>query len=204
MTTQDAAAQHGSSIDSRLGCSTISFRAWTLPGAFPDITLTAAAEFVNAAGLELLVEAPTRGGCAPTGQRCCTRRSDAPVDAVLDLSHVVASGGNEVEAVRRFGERIGHVQLRDAVLGDINRSIGRGEVDFPATIEALAAADYRGHYSLELELTTSRTRTGPRKPAALTIDPFGGTHARIRQDRHHHRSRLQAGHRSRHRAHHGR
>ena len=70
---------------------------------------------------------------------------------MLDLSHVVASGGDEVDAVRRFGDRIGHVQLRDAVLGDINRSIGRGEVDFPAAIEALAAAGYRGHYSLELE-----------------------------------------------------
>jgi len=38
MTTQDVAAQLGSSIDSRLGCSTISFRAWTLPGALVDIS----------------------------------------------------------------------------------------------------------------------------------------------------------------------
>jgi sugar phosphate isomerase/epimerase len=35
--------------------------------------------------------------------------------------------------------------------GDINRSIGRGEVNFPAAIDALASAGYRGHYSLELE-----------------------------------------------------
>ena len=38
MTTQDGAAQLGSSIDSRLGCSTISFRAWTLPGALAEIS----------------------------------------------------------------------------------------------------------------------------------------------------------------------
>jgi len=38
MTTQDIAAQLGSSIDSRLGCSTISFRAWTLPGALAEIS----------------------------------------------------------------------------------------------------------------------------------------------------------------------
>ena len=38
MTTQDVAAQLGSSIDSRLGCSTISFRAWTLPGALAEIS----------------------------------------------------------------------------------------------------------------------------------------------------------------------
>jgi sugar phosphate isomerase/epimerase len=78
----------------------------------------------------------------------------------------VASAGNEIDAVRRFGDRIGHVQLRDAVPGDFNRSIGRGEADFPAEIEALAAAGYRGHYSLELETHDIETRTGRRKPAA--------------------------------------
>jgi sugar phosphate isomerase/epimerase len=117
-------------------------------------TLTAAAEFVNASGLELFVEAPhARRLCADLdrSEMLYEKLGEAPVGAVLDLSHVVASGGNEVDAVRRFGDRIGHVQLRDAVLGDINRSIGRGEVDFPAAIEALAAAGYRGHYSLELE-----------------------------------------------------
>jgi sugar phosphate isomerase/epimerase len=85
--------------------------------------LSTAAEIVNTAGLDLLV----------------------------DLSHVVASGGHEADAVRRFGDRIRHVHMRDAVLGGINRSIGRGQVDFPAAISALAAAGYRGHYSLEFE-----------------------------------------------------
>jgi hypothetical protein len=42
MTTQDGAAQPGSSIDSRLGCSTISFRAWTLPGALATSTIMSA------------------------------------------------------------------------------------------------------------------------------------------------------------------
>jgi sugar phosphate isomerase/epimerase len=260
MTTQDAAARVGPSIDFRLGCSTISFRSWSLPRALaqiseqgfgeidlgglpgvcdhvptplladqvdvlaqqildsglvvrlinadvgdmddPDLgepemrrrlrtlvdlaravstttimlpcgrqgtqprteltrdiatvarTLTAAAEFVNGAGLDLLVEAPhSRRLCADLdrSEMLYETLGDAPVGCVLDFSHVVASGGGEVDAVRRFGDRIGHVQLRDAVLGDINRSIGRGEVDFPAAIDALAAAGYHGHYSLELE-----------------------------------------------------
>ena len=63
----------------------------------------------------------------------------------------MASGDDEVDAVRRIDGRIGHVHLRDAVLGDINRSIGRGEVNFPAAIEALITSGYQGHYSLELE-----------------------------------------------------
>jgi sugar phosphate isomerase/epimerase len=70
---------------------------------------------------------------------------------VLDFSHVVASGDDEVDAVRRLDGRIGHVHLRDAVLGDINLSIGRGKVNFPAAVEALTASGYQGNYSLELE-----------------------------------------------------
>jgi sugar phosphate isomerase/epimerase len=117
-------------------------------------TLTAAAEYLGASGLNLLVEAPhSRRLCATVerSQMLYDALGDEPVGAVLDFSHVVASGDDEVDAVRRFDGRIGHVHLRDAVLGDINLSIGRGKVNFPAAIDALAAAGYQGHFSLELE-----------------------------------------------------
>jgi sugar phosphate isomerase/epimerase len=117
-------------------------------------TLTAAAEYVSAAGLQLLVEAPhSRRLCATVerSEMLYDALEDAPVGAVLDFSHVVASGDDEVDAVRRFDGRIGHVHLRDAVLGDINLSIGRGKVNFPAAIDALTTSAYQGHYSLELE-----------------------------------------------------
>src|SRR4051794_24537787 len=38
MTTQDSVAPIGRSIDSRLGCSTISFRSWSLVGALAQIS----------------------------------------------------------------------------------------------------------------------------------------------------------------------
>src|SRR5829696_3660710 len=117
-------------------------------------TLTAAADFVNAAGMNLLVEAPhSRRLCATVerSEMLYDALGDSPVGAVLDFSHVVASGGHEVDAVGRLGGWIGHVHLRDAVFGDINLSIGRGNVDFPAAIEALTTSGYQGHYSLELE-----------------------------------------------------
>jgi sugar phosphate isomerase/epimerase len=117
-------------------------------------TLTAAAEFVNAAGLNLLVEAPhSRRLCANVerSEMLYEALGESAVGAVLDLSHVVASGDDVVDAVRRLDGRIGHVHLRDAVLGDINRSIRRGEVNFPAAIDALTSIGYQGHYSLELE-----------------------------------------------------
>ena len=117
-------------------------------------SLTTAAQIIGDAELELLVEAPhSRRLCADLdrSEMLYEALGDAPIGAVLDFSHVVASGGEETDAVRRFGDRIGHVHLRDAVLGDINRSIGRGQVDFAAAIKELTAAGYRGHYSLELE-----------------------------------------------------
>jgi sugar phosphate isomerase/epimerase len=117
-------------------------------------SLTTAASIVGEAGLSLLVEAPhSRRLCVDLdrSEMLYDALGDAPVGAVLDLSHVVASGDDPVDAVGRFGDRFRHVHLRDAVRGDINRSIGRGEVDFAAAIAALAAAGYPGHYSLELE-----------------------------------------------------
>ena len=117
-------------------------------------TLIAADDFLQDAGLNLLVEAPhSRRLCANVERSVMLYDAlgDAPVGAVLDFSHVVASGDDEVDAVRRLDGRIGHVHLRDAVLGDINLSIGRGKVNFPAAIDALTASGYQGHYSLELE-----------------------------------------------------
>jgi sugar phosphate isomerase/epimerase len=117
-------------------------------------TLTAAAEYLNDAGLNLLVEAPhSRRLCANVerSEMLYDALGESPVGAVLDFSHVVASGDDEVDAVRRFDGRIGHVHLRDAVLGDINLSIGRGKVNFPAAVDALTTNGYQGHYSLELE-----------------------------------------------------
>ena len=118
-------------------------------------TLTAAADFVNAAGLNLLVEAPhSRRLCATVERSEMLYEAlgeESPIGAVLDFSHVVASGDDEVDAVRRIDGRIGHVHLRDAVLGDINLSIGRGQVNFPAALDALTTSGYQGHYSLELE-----------------------------------------------------
>ena len=117
-------------------------------------TIGLAAGIVGEAGLSLLVEAPYSNRlCADLdrAEMLYDLLGDAPVGAVLDVSHVVAVGDDPVDAVARLGDRIRHVHLRDAAAGRINISIGRGEVDFPAAIGALAAAGYRGHYSLELE-----------------------------------------------------
>ncbi len=84
------------------------------------------------------------------------------VGIVMDFSHIVASGGDPVEFVDRFGPHIAHVHIRDAVPGNINLSVGNGAVDFGCGLKALAGAGYTNHFALELE---TRDITHEERPA---------------------------------------
>jgi sugar phosphate isomerase/epimerase len=100
----------------------------------------------------------------PDRARALTERlAGSSVGVVMDFSHIVASGADPVEFVKAFHDRIAHVHLRDAVPGDIHRSIGTGEADFVGGLAALAGSGYRGHFSLELE---TRDVTDAQRPAA--------------------------------------
>ena len=81
----------------------------------------------------------------------------------MDFSHIVASGGDPGDFVDRFAGRIAHVHMRDAVPGNINLSVGNGQVDFARGLKALADAGYPGHFALELE---TRDITDDQRPAA--------------------------------------
>lgn len=101
------------------------------------------------------------------------------VGLVMDFSHLEASGADAVEYVDIFRHRIRHVHLRDAVPGDINRSIGNGTVDFAAGLKALAASGYDGHFSLELETrdVTDDERSQATLAAATYISELLGSPA---------------------------
>ena len=62
-----------------------------------------------------------------------------------------------------LGDRIAHVHNRDAVPGNINLSVGNGQVDFARGLNALADAGYPGHFALELE---TRDITNDERPQA--------------------------------------
>jgi len=96
-------------------------------------------------------------------QQLTTRLADSAVRIVMDFSHVVASGGDPHEFVERFAPRISHVHIRDAVPGNINLSVGNGEVDFAGGLKTLADAGYTGHFALELE---TRDITDDQRPSA--------------------------------------
>lgn len=123
-----------------------------------DIALVAGeiawvAELCTAAGLELWVEAPHFFRLCYDVDRAEALAAKLPdgVGLICDVSHIVASGSTPREFVRRLGDKITHVHLRDAEPGYINHSIGNGTVDFADAVAALSEIGYDGAYSLELE-----------------------------------------------------
>ena len=67
------------------------------------------------------------------------------------MSHIVASSDDPVAWAQQRADRVERVHLRDAVPGNLNLGIGRGETDFAGTIGALEAGGFTGTYILELE-----------------------------------------------------
>ena len=215
MTTQDIAAQLGSSIDSRLGCSTISFRAWSLPGALADISgqgfdeidlgalprvcdhvptplppelVDVLADQILASGLAVsLINADVAGMNDPgrdAAEMQHRLRTLVDLSGAVGTSTIISACGRQgtelrtelsraiatvartlaaAEFVGRLGDHIAHVHIRDAVPGNINLSVGNGQVDFARGLKALADAGYPGHFTLELE---TRDVTNRQRPAA--------------------------------------
>jgi inosose dehydratase len=94
------------------------------------------------------------------------------VGLCLDVGHYQLGGGDPVEAIDRYGERIRHVHLKDLdhdvaammrsgeiedFLGGLRQRVftelGRGELDLPGVLAALAARDYRGWLMVEHDTT---------------------------------------------------
>ena len=117
--------------------------------------------------------------CNQSRAAALTSRLDPEIGIVMDFSHIVAAGDHPVQFVETFGDRITHVHIRDATRGrieldphpivdepgNINLSVGRGDVDFDAGISALHAAKFDGHYTLELE---TRDVTDDERPTAAS------------------------------------
>lgn len=82
-------------------------------------------------------------------------RLQGQVPLVYDTSHVRASGADPAASFAARRELVNHVQLRDAVPGDIRRAIGYGDIDFAEVLDAAESAGYTGYYVLELETHNS-------------------------------------------------
>jgi len=105
-------------------------------------------------GVRLLVEVlhhrryvHTVAGADALLERCTSEQ----FGVLFDVSHVVASDEDPLAWAHRLGDRIERVHLRDAVPGNLNLSLGAGDVDFPALVRTLEGQGYAGTYILELE-----------------------------------------------------
>ena len=70
---------------------------------------------------------------------------------LFDVAHLGASQEDTVAWAAEQAGRIERVHLRDAVPGNLNVGIGRGQVDFAETIAMLENSGFTGSYILELE-----------------------------------------------------
>lgn len=136
-----------------------------------DLDLVAA-ELTNAAdraagrGIQLWVEVLHSGRLCHNLARARQLRSrlaESGVGLVMDFSHIVATGDDPLQFIDAFFPNITHVHIRDARPGDINVSVGNGEVDFASGIAELIGRGYQGAFSLELE---TRDITEAERPAA--------------------------------------
>lgn len=82
-------------------------------------------------------------------------RLEHRVGMVFDTSHVRASGANVSQAFTARRQAVTHVQLRDAVPGDIRRAVGQGDIDFGQFLDTAQNDGYQGSYILELETHNS-------------------------------------------------
>lgn len=117
----------------------------------------------------------------PTETRELLTRTDADlVGLCLDTGHWHYAGGDAVQAIQQFGERVRYLHLKDchagiaqacreqkkdyfeAVQAGVFCQLGQGEVDFPAVIQAMRALNYDGWAIVEQDILTD-DRSAPRR-----------------------------------------
>lgn len=94
----------------------------------------------------------------------------ALVGLCLDTGHYRYAGGDPVAALARYGDRVWHVHFKDcspavaerawveewdyfeAIRHGLFCELGKGEVDFPAVVEALRARNYDGWIVVEQDV----------------------------------------------------
>ena len=77
-----------------------------------------------------------------------------------DTGHIQLGGGNVVEIVRKYSDRLGYFHLKDTTgvfnrpsFGPNLRELGKGEVDFPGVMKVLKEVNYKGWLNVEQDHT---------------------------------------------------
>jgi inosose dehydratase len=124
----------------------------------------------------------------PAETRELLTRTDADlVGLCLDTGHWHYAGGDAVQAIQQFGERVRYLHLKDchpdiartcreqnkdyfeAVRAGVFCQLGQGEVDFPAVVQAMQALNYDGWAIVEQDILTD-DRSAPRRYSQANRD----------------------------------
>jgi sugar phosphate isomerase/epimerase len=161
MTTQDVAAQPGSSIDSRLGCSTISSQAWTLPGALVDI---------SGQGFGEIDLGALPGVCDHVPTPLPPELVDVLADQILASGLAVSLINADVAGMNDPGLDAAEIQRRLRTLVDLARAVGTSTI--------MLACGHQGTELSRAIATVARTLTA----AAEFVGRFGdhNPHVHIR------------------------
>ncbi len=115
------------------------------------------AKVADSEGVDLALE-PCNGNLVydfGTGQEFLTRCQQKRVMMTFDPSHFVLAGQDLGLAIRRFGKRIRHVHMKDAVGAACSTRLfpilGEGVTDWPLFFKALRDIGYNGVLSVEFE-----------------------------------------------------
>lgn len=71
------------------------------------------------------------------------------LELCLDTGHLLAAGGDPLATLARWGHRVRHVHIKDALADGTFCRLGSGRLDVAAFLEALRALDYEGWIVVE-------------------------------------------------------
>ncbi len=119
----------------------------------------------RAADLGITVALEPHGDWAPSGRVLAgmIREIGSPAVRInYDTANVIFYSGERPEDdIRHAAQLVAHVHLKDKIGGKKAWNfpgLGQGEIDFPAILDALEQAGYRGPFSIEIELTHETER----------------------------------------------
>lgn len=147
-----------------------------------DADVRAKFDYVKAAGIPLIVGAPTHATLArverfakdydirvaihnhgpedkewpsPLEVLAAVKGMDARLGCCIDVGHTMRAGVDVVQAIRQAGPRLLDIHMKDLAQGSVKESqvaVGEGVMPVRAIFEALIAMRYQGYVDLEYEI----------------------------------------------------
>lgn len=93
---------------------------------------------------------PHLGTCAQTPEQIARVFAASSIGFCPDTAHLDAAGGDSIELIKTYGDRIPYVHLKDYADGAF-LALGKGTLDFAAILGALADYQYDGWITVELD-----------------------------------------------------